>query len=108
VCGDGICGGQEDPVSCPADCEPVTVGECGNGICQDTEDAGSCIVDCGGQECRVFSRGNLEANQDRALQLVLSVPAGQYIACKTTASTSNSGDSDLYMQVKYCRSDMLV
>lgn len=45
VCGDGVCNGDEDSESCPADCNddsPV----CGDGVCEDPETADSCSADC--------------------------------------------------------------
>ena len=43
VCGDGVCNGDEDPVSCPADCPDV----CGDGLCSGAEDTATCSEDCG-------------------------------------------------------------
>lgn len=44
-CGDGVCNGDEDSASCPADCNddaPV----CGDGVCEDPETSDSCNADC--------------------------------------------------------------
>jgi len=66
ACGDGMCNGNEDVRSCPADCNhcgdticsspyesydscPVDCpSECGDGICDGTEDYISCPQDCTG------------------------------------------------------------
>jgi hypothetical protein len=47
VCGDGICGGDEDTASCAVDCPPPPV--CGDGTCSGDETCDSCPTDCG--EC---------------------------------------------------------
>lgn len=48
VCGDAICSGSEDAVSCSVDCsiEPPGGEVCGDGFCTETETATSCPVDC--------------------------------------------------------------
>jgi hypothetical protein len=49
---DGICGPNEDCVSCPADCAQVSGALCGNGLCEigDGEDCVSCPADCAGEQ----------------------------------------------------------
>jgi len=53
-CGDGICAGkwcigfEEDPDSCPNDCNP---SGCGDKICSKTEDPTNCEIDCEWQIC---------------------------------------------------------
>lgn len=42
TCGDGECGGDETPESCPSDCGPP----CGDGACNGEETNASCPVDC--------------------------------------------------------------
>ena len=42
VCGDAACEGEEDPISCPADCPD----ECGDGLCTGNEGLQSCAADC--------------------------------------------------------------
>lgn len=45
---DGVCGAQEDCVSCPADCGAASGAVCGNGLCEagDGETCESCAADC--------------------------------------------------------------
>lgn len=43
VCGDGVCEGDESPITCSEDC-----GTCGNGICDPLEQAATCPQDCTG------------------------------------------------------------
>lgn len=45
ICGDGICGLMENPISCPEDCS-VSVSVCGDEICGFGEDGISCPEDC--------------------------------------------------------------
>jgi hypothetical protein len=49
---DGVCGPNEDCVSCPADCAQVSGALCGNGLCEigDGEDCASCPSDCAGEQ----------------------------------------------------------
>jgi spore coat protein A len=49
---DGVCGANEDCVSCPADCAQVSGALCGNGLCEigDGEDCVSCPADCAGDQ----------------------------------------------------------
>jgi len=48
ACGDGLCGEDESPSSCPVDCP--TVGFCGDGKCEIAELGVGC-QDCDGVEC---------------------------------------------------------
>ncbi len=49
-CGDGLCIGDEDYLSCPEDCEaPIIPPFCGDYICRDNETCLTCPFDCG--EC---------------------------------------------------------
>jgi subtilisin len=45
VCGDGLCFGDEDCLTCDADCGACPY--CGDGDCNGTEDCSSCETDCG-------------------------------------------------------------
>jgi len=49
-CGDGVCGGAEDPCTCAVDCGPgcERVGCNGNGTCEPGEDCLNCPNDCMG------------------------------------------------------------
>jgi hypothetical protein len=48
-CGDGVCGDDEDPASCPGDCgDAPPVGVCGDGECDEGEGPNSCPEDCAG------------------------------------------------------------
>jgi hypothetical protein len=43
TCGDGVCDSDEDPTSCPDDCQANT---CGNNVCEVSEDGTTCPQDC--------------------------------------------------------------
>ena len=45
-CGDGLCGEDEDCLSCPTDCGACP-GECGDGFCDASETCVTCEADCG-------------------------------------------------------------
>jgi spore coat protein A len=49
---DGVCGPDEDCVSCPGDCALSSGALCGNGLCEagDAEDCLSCPADCAGDQ----------------------------------------------------------
>ena len=56
-CGDSICEGNENCLTCPEDCDPCPPG-CGDGDCGAGEnctvcppDCGACALDCGNGEC---------------------------------------------------------
>lgn len=42
ICGDGVCEGNENQSSCPADCADL----CGDGVCTGDEDLSNCPQDC--------------------------------------------------------------
>ncbi|KAG2485992.1 hypothetical protein HYH03_015314 [Edaphochlamys debaryana] len=52
VCGDGVCGSTEDPVTCAADCcaAAAAAARCGDGVCDAFagESCSSCPADCAG------------------------------------------------------------
>lgn len=48
VCGDGECDPGETVLTCPGDC---TEESCGNGECDDEETEASCPADCGDRDC---------------------------------------------------------
>ncbi len=45
-CGDNICSGNEDYLSCSQDCETPFIPSCGDNICNGDETETSCAVDC--------------------------------------------------------------
>ena len=71
-CGDGICNGDENPLTCPTDCvnEPV----CGNGICEEGENEEVCPADCGSVLSDCIAGGNFCVNSCVGESLNFSCP----------------------------------
>ncbi len=62
VCGDGVCEGTEDMISCPLDCvvQPI----CGNGICEAGENYLTCPMDCQLPPGQICGDGVCEGTED--------------------------------------------
>eukprot|EP00198_Chlamydomonas_reinhardtii_P004923 XP_001694259.1 gametolysin-like matrix metalloproteinase [Chlamydomonas reinhardtii] len=60
VCGDGVCGASEDPVSCARDCcSGLAAPRCGDGVCDAFagENCVTCAADCRGKRVAGSSSG---------------------------------------------------
>ncbi|KAG2429997.1 hypothetical protein HYH02_013825 [Chlamydomonas schloesseri] len=66
VCGDGVCGVTEDPVSCPRDCcaGGLAAPRCGDGVCDAFagENCMTCAADCRGKRVTGSSTGSSSSN----------------------------------------------
>ena len=61
-CGDVVCGGDEDYVTCPEDCETPLF--CGDGTCDEDENCSTCSNDCG--ECEIPPQNQTQSTTSRS------------------------------------------
>ncbi len=88
-CGDGVCDGGEDAVTCATDCAggevpgcgevPAGLPCCGDGICGGPETADNCVLDCGPvvPDC---GNGICDVGED-ATSCPNDCPGGEVVAC---------------------------
>ncbi|MBI5608797.1 MAG: hypothetical protein HY902_07935 [Deltaproteobacteria bacterium] len=107
ACGDGLCGADEGPDSCPADCAPI----CGDSLCSKGEDASSCAWDCvpgakAGAQCMIAKcpGGSLQCKPGSACELVLAKVWACAKGCSACLSTclSQAGADSVVFSVASC------